>query len=134
MDMGMIEKILAAGRARGLSQLEIERRAKLAKNRISKIKDAEGKMRWEEVTRMARAVGANLDWLASDQPDNLPRPTDDELRAILDMVADLGIAEARRRLLQVPGPRGYSEAGSAVILDRPLSPQPANGADEPGTP
>jgi transcriptional regulator with XRE-family HTH domain len=101
--MGMIEKILRAGRARGLSQLEIERRARLATNRISKVKDAEDRMRWGEVKSLAAVVGASLDWLASDAPDDLPAD-DRNLAWIAETVRDLGPTEARRRLLQPTGP------------------------------
>jgi transcriptional regulator with XRE-family HTH domain len=101
--MGMLEKILRAGRARGLSQLEIERRANLAGNRISKIRKDEDRLRWGEVREMAAVVGVSLDWLASDAPDDLPCE-DHDLAWITTAIRDLGPAEARRRLLGVPGP------------------------------
>lgn len=57
----------------------------------------------DQAFRLARFLGVPLDYLADDSIDEMPEPdVSREEMSILEIVRDLGIQEARKRLLKAP--------------------------------
>lgn len=118
-DMKFVEKLDKLRKARGLSQSDLADAAKISQPRISEWRREESRGPTLPVAlTLARTLGVSLDYLADDAQDDPPAPavTADEMK-VIELVRELGVPEARRRLLQAPAvvdPQVRSTAGETA--------------------
>lgn len=120
--MRLAEKLPMLMNQRGLKAADLARLTGIPSQRFTEWKDATPDRprapTLAQALRVARALGVSLDYLADDEQDQPPTPAvTDEERVILDMVHTLGVAEAKRRLLQAlpPPPAGIDIQPGADI-------------------
>ena len=98
-----MEKIALWLKRRGLSQADLSRATGIRESRLTQLGHANGKLRLPEALRIARVLGVSLDYLADPELTEPPeRFSADEL-SVLRMVRTVGMDEALRRLMRVPG-------------------------------
>jgi transcriptional regulator with XRE-family HTH domain len=102
--------------AKGLTQGELEARAHLSENRISKWRNTNQKThpRWEEVVSLARVLDVSLDWLASGAPDELPPGPTKEEELLSLAIEKMGAKAALDKILSPSLPSGYAVPTDSV--------------------
>jgi transcriptional regulator with XRE-family HTH domain len=101
--MGVIDRLMVESRRRGLpSQRKVEAALGLPQGRISKWLNGTGEVPWDDIVRWADHLGLSLDVLAGRDPS---RGLTIAEQAVLEIARDLGLDEARARLLlkELPG-------------------------------
>jgi transcriptional regulator with XRE-family HTH domain len=97
-DMSMIEKIEQLRKSRGWSQDDLERKADLAKGRISKWLGGQGHIHAEHAWRLAKALAVDVVYLLDDEQDRPKMVGRDEFELCTQLMKKLGADEAFRRL------------------------------------
>lgn len=85
------QKIRKARRDRGLTQGDIAAESGLVPSAISGIESGERRPYVDQASRIAKALGVSLDWLADDDRDDEPRETTSEDEQILRVIRAAGV-------------------------------------------
>jgi transcriptional regulator with XRE-family HTH domain len=132
--MTVLEKILAVAESKGIGQLDLERRASLPTNRLSKYLSGQGELTLEYAARMAAVLGVSLDTLALGviQPPPGPPLTDDELFILRYVRATNLSGEEAVALMsgRKPGRKRAPSAGRVLGTVR-RGPRPKRSAEQP---
>lgn len=95
------EKILALLDEREMIPADLSRATGIHEGRISKWLDNDGTPTIPQFHKIARALDVDMGYLVNDHQD-APAVLSAELQFLIDAVDTLGIAEAKRRLMQAP--------------------------------
>lgn len=117
-DMTTGEKIERLMEAKGLSRARLAQLAGVSKSTVTNWCEG-GSLKLNAAWKVARTLGVSLDFLADADLSEPPPPalSDDEA-ALLPLIRDLGVAEARRRLLLAGGRR------EVALREHPLDSPP----------
>ena len=85
------------------NQSELSRHTGIAQTEISKIIRGDRRLYLDVAFKLAKAIGVPLDYLADEEMIEIPRlELNAGEREVLNIVRDIGIQEARKRLLKAP--------------------------------
>lgn len=97
--MDVMRKVEALLERRGMIPAELSRMTGISTGRLSKLSQGKGELRIPEALRIARALEVSLDWLADDEATEDDYLSVQETRYLIKMVKDIGLTEAKYRLL-----------------------------------
>jgi transcriptional regulator with XRE-family HTH domain len=100
------------------NQSEVSRKTGISQSAISEMISGKRNPYAWQAAAIARALGVSCDYLLFDDLESIPRPElTDEERELVKLIREMGVVEARRRLLQLGMPTGHAIVVAEINRD-----------------